>query len=187
VKLIEFTATKAANDVQVSWKIASESNVLRYEVEVARGNVALTNNSFEKLGEILSNGNTSINRQYNFTDIEANKAGARYYRLKIINADGSSSYSEIKAVMFGDVLLWQVYPNPSAGKFNLVYQLNTAEAMTARLYDAKGSMVKEYRSTANGFLQKLNIDISANNYASGMYLLRVNAGAKEQAFKLYKQ
>ena len=186
-RLIDFTAVKAGNDVAVNWKVGSESNVLRYEVEIARGNAALTNNRFEKLGEVLSLGNTTTSRQYSFTDSEAAKTGARYYRLKIVNADGSVSYSEVKAVMFGDAVLWQVYPNPSLGKFNLVYQANTADIVMARLYDAKGSVVKEYRSTANGFLQKLNIDISANNYASGMYLLRVNAGGQEQAFKLYKQ
>ena len=89
--------------------------------------------------------------------------------------------------MFGDAVLWQVYPNPSAGKFSLVYQLNAAEVFTGNLYDAKGTLVKEYRTSANGFLQKLNIDISANNYASGVYLLRIKAGNSEQTFRLYKQ
>ncbi|RYF82524.1 MAG: T9SS type A sorting domain-containing protein [Chitinophagaceae bacterium] len=89
--------------------------------------------------------------------------------------------------MFGDAVLWQVYPNPSPGKFNLIYQLNSGEKLIASLYDAKGSLVKEYRISANGFLQKLNIDVSANNYASGMYLLKVNAAGNQQSFKMYKQ
>lgn len=89
--------------------------------------------------------------------------------------------------MFGDAVLWQVYPNPSSGKFNLVYQLDADEVLIAGLYDAKGSLVKEYRSRANGFLQKLNINIAANNYASGMYLLKVTVGSQQHSFKLYKQ
>ena len=59
--------------------------------------------------------------------------------------------------------------------------------MVASLYDAKGSLVKEYRSKANGFLQKLNIDVTANNYANGIYLLKVTATGKQYSFKLYKQ
>jgi hypothetical protein len=154
---------------------------------VARGNSALGSNSFSKIGEVKSAGNVSGNQQYSFPDMEAGKTGVRYYRLKILNTDGTFSYSDVKAVMFGDVLVWEVYPNPSAGKFNLVYQLDAAEILQAGLYDAKGSLVKEYRTSATGFLQKLSIDISANNYATGMYLLRINAAGQQQAFKLYKQ
>jgi hypothetical protein len=126
-------------------------------------------------------------RQYKFSDTEPDKLGARYYRLKIINLDGSFRFSDVRAVIFGDVVQYQVYPNPSSGIFSLVYQLNNNEVLTADVYDAKGSLVKEYRIAANGFLQKLNIDLSANNYASGMYLLRINAPNKTEVFKLYKQ
>lgn len=187
VKLTEFTVARSGQDVNVRWNVASENAVIRYEIEVARGNAAISANRFEKIGEVVSVGATNVQRQYSFTDQENDKSGARYYRLKIVHADASFEYSEVKAVMFGDAVSWQVYPNPSSGQFNLVYQLNADELLVAGLYDAKGSLVKEYRSKANGFLQKLSIDIAANNYAKGIYLLRVNAAGKQQSFKLYKQ
>ncbi|HUC83194.1 MAG TPA: T9SS type A sorting domain-containing protein, partial [Flavisolibacter sp.] len=171
----------------VKWTVAgSEADVLHYEIEVAKGNGALSTNSFVKIGEVVVTGSTGT-VQYNFTDTELGKTGARYYRLRIVNADGSFSYSDVKAVVFNSTLVWQVYPNPSDGKFNLVYQLNSSEVLQAGLYDAKGSLVKEYRSQASGFLQKLGIDISANSYASGLYLLRVTVNGQQQSFKLYKQ
>ena len=154
---------------------------------MARGNEALAAGRFEKIGEVASAGNSAGQRQYGFTDGENGKSGARYYRLRMVNKDGSFGYSELKPVVFGDATVWQVYPNPSAGKFNLVYQINAGEWLSAKLYDEKGSMVKEYRSNGNGFLQKLSIDVTANNYAGGVYLLRVAVGGKEQSFKLYKQ
>jgi hypothetical protein len=187
VQLVRFTAAKSGNDVQVGWRVGSESNVLRYEVEVAKGNTALGTNTFVKLGDVASLGNSNTSRDYHFTDAERDKANIRYYRLKIVKADGSFTYSEIRAVVFTDAVLLQVYPNPSTGKFNLVYQMAANESLSARLYDAKGSLVKEYRSQATGFLQKLNIDIGANNYASGVYLLQVQAGTQQQSFRLYKQ
>lgn len=187
VKLLRFEATKTANNVEISWAVGSEAAVVGYEIEVAKGNGALAANNFVKIGEVASLGNSIAERQYNFNDAEADKIGSRYYRLKIINADGSFSYSGIKALFFGDAVMWQVYPNPSEGRFNLVYQLNAGEKFVARIYDIKGSLVKEYRSEATGFLQKLNIDLSANNYATGAYLLRVSAGTEQHAFKLYKQ
>jgi hypothetical protein len=187
VKLISFTAGKVNNKVAVSWTVTGETGVTRYEIEVAKGNASLASHSFTKLGEVPALGNSIIERSYTFHDTEADKRGAHYYRLKIINADGTFSYSGIKALFFGDAVMWQVYPNPSAGQFNLVYQVSAAESFAARVYDAKGSLVKEYRSETTGFLQKLSIDLSANNYASGAYLLRVDAAGVHQVFKLYKQ
>jgi hypothetical protein len=187
VKQMTITATKQGNNVLVSWKVGSETDVLRYEIEVARGSAALQAGRWEKIGEVASLGNTTTARQYSFTDTEADKFGTRYYRLKVVNVDGSIRYSPVRTVQFEDAVLWQVYPNPSKGAFSLVYQLSTNEKLAARLYDAKGSLVKEISSVATGFLQKLNIDISANNYASGVYLLRIKGGEKEQVFKLYKQ
>jgi hypothetical protein len=186
VKLLNFTATKAGEDADIKWSVSGETDVLRYEVEVARGNAALTTNSFGKIGELAGTGRAGV-LSYYLTDVEPGKVGARYYRLRMVKADGSVTYSEVKAVLFGKAAVWQVYPNPSAGKFNLVYQLNNGEFLEAGLYDAGGRLVKEYRTAANGFLQKLSIDISANSYASGMYMLRINTGGQQQAFKLYKQ
>ena len=187
VKLMSLTAVKQGNDVLLTWKVGSETDVLRYEVEVARGDDALQANAFAKIGEVASAGNTTASRSYSFTDADADKFGARYYRLKIVNANGSFRYSPVRAVVFENAVTWQAYPNPSSGRFYVSYQLTTGEKLEARLYDAKGSLVKEYRSAATGFLQKLSVDISANNYASGVYLLRIKAGGKEQVFKLYKQ
>lgn len=187
VRLLQFTAVKAGNDVAVQWTVAAETEVLQYEVEIARGNAALNTNSFVKTGQVMSLGNMASTRSYSFADTEAGKKGARYYRLKIVNKDGSFYYSGVRAVMFGDEVQYQLYPNPSTGVFSLIYQLNNNEVFSADVYDAKGSLVKEYRSVASGFLQKLNIDISANNYASGVYLLRISAGSQQQVFKLYKQ
>jgi hypothetical protein len=57
--------------------------------------------------------------------------------------------------------------------------------MNVRVIDAKGSLVREYSRTGNGFPQKLNIDLFGN--ANGVYLLQVNTTGKKQMFKLYKQ
>lgn len=185
VKLLDFTAQKNSNNVVLAWKVGSENNVSRYEIELARGNAALQSGSFVKIGEVAGSGNTSSGLTYTFNDAEPDKFGARYYRLKIVNTDGSFTYSPIRTVIFADAILWQVYPNPSKGMFSLVYQINANEEIYVRILDARGSLVKEYRRTGNGFAQKLNIDLTLN--AGGIYLLQIDAAGKKQIFKLYKQ
>ncbi|HEU4902198.1 MAG TPA: T9SS type A sorting domain-containing protein, partial [Flavisolibacter sp.] len=187
VKLMNITAARQGNNVAVRWKVGSETDVLRYEIEVAIGDDALQAANFTKVGEVASQGDTPAERTYSFTDTQENKTGTRYYRLKVVNRDGSFRYSPVRAVVFDNPVEWQVYPNPGSGAFSLQFRFNAGEPVTARLYDAKGSLVKEYRTAATGFLQKLNIDVSANNYASGVYLLRIRGGEKEQVFKVYKQ
>lgn len=187
VKLMNIDATRQGDNAFITWKVGSETDVARYDIEVARGADALQAGQFTLLGAVASAGNTTATRTYNFTDAEADKFGTRYYRLKIVNADGSVRYSPIKPVLFEEANLWQIYPNPGGGAFSLIYQLTAGETLNAVLYDAKGRLVKEYRSTANGFLQKLSINISANNYASGVYLLHIQSGEKDKTFRLYKQ
>jgi hypothetical protein len=144
----------------------------------------LQGGQFIKIAELPSLGNTTVERIYSFSDLETEKFGPRYYRLKIINLDGSIIYSAIRSVVFNGAVLWQVYPNPSQGKFSLVYQLNNLEILKARIMDAKGSLIREYRLQANGFVEKLSIDL--NSASSGVYLLEVEAGSKKLNFKLNK-
>ncbi|MBO9681411.1 MAG: T9SS type A sorting domain-containing protein, partial [Flavisolibacter sp.] len=186
VKMVDFTVQKQANsNVLLQWKVSGEADVSKYEVEMARGNTELQAGNFVKIGEVASQGNNAGTRTYNFTDSETDKFGPRYYRLKIINLDGSFAYSLVRSVVFDAPVQWQIYPNPSNGLFSLVYQLNTGEEIHARIIDAKGSVIKEYRKMANGFPQKLSIDLLGK--ASGIYLLQVDAAGKKQTFKLYKQ
>jgi len=185
VKLLDFTAQKSGNDVALRWTVASETAVARYEVELARGNDALQRSEFVTISTTPSQGNTPLTRIYTAVDAEAGKYGPRYYRLKIINADGSFLYSAVRPVVFGDAVLWQVYPNPSTGLFELAYQLDNTETITATVLDARGAVVQNLRKVADGFQQKLHIDLSGQ--PAGVYLLRVHTAAKDLSFKLYKR
>ncbi|MFL5786849.1 MAG: S8 family serine peptidase [Flavisolibacter sp.] len=180
VNLIDFTAKKINNsDVEVKWIIVSEQNVSHYEIEVAIGSA---NAQFIKVGQVMASGNSGV-QTYNYTDHTPGKNGIRYYRLKIVDADGSVIYSPVRMVQFDDVITWNVFPNPSNGLFNFVYQLENGESITIKVIDAKGSEIKKYSLSGNGGTQKLSIDLSQSKYASGVYLLQ--AGAK--VFRIYKK
>jgi hypothetical protein len=190
VEVVSFTAQKisSGNDVSAEWKVASEFNVDKYEIEIAKGNDALKTNTFTAAGSVISRGNFSTEQQYSFTDAELNKTGARYYRLKIINKDGSYFYSSIKPVVFGGSdMKWQVYPNPSAGLFNLVIQQNTGDDIFIKIFDIYGRVIKQTKQQATGFLQKIPIDLSPVNYSAGVYIIEVDAGDNKQLLNVIKQ
>lgn len=186
-ELISFTARKnSANNVDMEWVTGSESNTSHFEIELARGNEEYRQNHFVKIGEVQSQGNSSAEQFYQFTDEESNKQGVRYYRLKIVDHDGKFDYSPVRAVMF-DEIKWQVYPNPSSGIFNLVYQANEGETVSVTIHDINGKLVRQIRLTANAFIQKSTIDLTGPRFASGMYMLEVTTGGKKQVFRLLKK
>jgi hypothetical protein len=113
--------------------------------------------------------------------------GVRYYRLKFIENDGSSRYTAIRPVVFDEEITWQVYPNPSAGIFNLSFQANDGVLITAKVYDLGGKIVRLQQLQANGFVQKINIDLQDSRFASGLYLLEASVGDQKQSFRLIKQ
>jgi hypothetical protein len=187
VKLISFTGQRVGNDAQLQWQVSDELNVLQYELEVARNTEDLQAGRFSKIGQVASRGNSTSIQQYRFTDTEPNKKGMYYYRLKMVDKNASFTYSSVRPVVFADPITWQVYPNPSAGLFHLTYQLNTAEQLTAQLFDNKGRLMQQYTKEGSGSWQKFTIDLSNKIYASGVYLLKVSIGEQQRSFKLYKQ
>jgi len=187
VKLEKFTVVKKSNnDVMVQWISSEEINTDRYEIEMAIGYSDYQQNKFVKIGTVNSR-NSSSEQQYEFTDAEKNKSGVRYYRLKVIDKDGKYFYSVIKPVFFDVDVNWQVYPNPSPGVFNFVYQASEGEKMTVKVYDVNAKLIKEITPVINGFVQKTTIDLQAARYTSGLYLIEVSAGEKKQLFRVIKQ
>jgi hypothetical protein len=187
VKLISFTANKQPdNDVLLEWKTAEESNIDHYEIDVARTSVEYQSNHFEKIGSVKSRGSSAAMQVYNFTDAEHNKTGVRYYRLKIIAEDGGFRYSDIRPIIFDDDILWQVYPNPSAGTFYFIFRQNSGETISIKVYNMKGQVVQQVKTIATGFVQKLIIDMQQSSFARGMYMV-VAEGTVTKTFKVVKQ
>ncbi len=187
VKLMDFGVQKGTGtDVLVTWKVGSESEVSKYVIEVARGEEQLQAGQFEVVGAVESLGNTYQQRSYNFQDVEPGKSGVCYYRIKIVNVDGSYFYSAIKSITFDQAVLWQVYPNPSSGVFQLIYQLNAGETFDASIYDSKGRLVYSKKVSGSGFQQKFSVDLTPASFAKGIYLLSIKWNGKVQTFKLNK-
>lgn len=188
VQLVSFTARKAnAKDVLAGWITASEYNVSHFEIEVAKGIVDFQQSRYTKIGEVKSRGNSDMEQQYDFTDTENNKTGVRYYRLKIVENDGSFNYSVIRPVVFNEEIKWVITPNPSSGIFNLTCQANDGEGISIKVYDLNGRMVYRFYNTSSGFVQKLTINLSGIKYPAGLYMLEAKTGEKTHSFRLLKQ
>jgi len=59
--------------------------------------------------------------------------------------------------------------------------------MAVLLPEIAGKEVKQYNLTANGFVQKLSVDLHEPGFANGLYLLEATIGNRRQSFRLVKQ
>jgi hypothetical protein len=147
VKIISFDAIPDGKSNLIKWTTAQEINSSHFDIErSANGNNWMT------MLTIKAAGNSNQQRQYKASDdlplLQA------YYRLKMVDKDGSFTYSKVlsvKRTIQSDML--NVYPNPAKGSVRVLansgqYQINLVSGdgrvirkWTAMPIEADGSML----------------------------------------------
>ena len=77
---------------------------------------------------------------------------------------------------------FNLFPNPSSGKFNLSFEVLNTDKVNVKLFDLGGRLIEnlEFKNTSSIFSKKL----SFGDYNAGIYLLKVNNGGKQTIKKL---
>ena len=106
--LVLFEAKKeSTNSVLLEWETANEVDVSHFEVERSYDGVAYS--FLDKLEA------KNVNRAYyDLLDNSLTPLPSVYYRLLMVDLDGSSKYSPLRVVQFEEVSKIKVYPNPTA-------------------------------------------------------------------------
>lgn len=189
VELVGFTAKKGTSaetsrQVFLEWTTSSEDNFGYFEVELALGSEAVRMNRFQKLGELDGKGNVQSGLKYLFTDTDVEGYDTRYYRLKMVDRDGSFAYSGLRAVVFDETAAWRVYPNPSNALFHVEFPGEGRGESVVNVYDKSGKLFRKAVVSAREHAQSFKIDMSSNEYSKGIYLLEVVSGGEKQIFKV---
>jgi hypothetical protein len=77
---------------------------------------------------------------------------------------------EIKDSVIAKHFDLNLYPNPTSGKINLIYNGNLPNDLIALIYDSNGKLLKEERVAE----KQTSFDITT--WPVGVYYLRINAG-----------
>lgn len=167
VELVSFIGWNQGRVNQLQWVTASEQNTLRFEIEKSTN---ATN--WVMIGSKPAAGNSTQTITYSFTDNNP-VVGFNYYRLKIIDTDGTISYSKIIDINLTDVVIngfVNIYPNPTTGGLNVDIQSTVNYNTTITVYDVLGSIQQENAAALKRGLNALQFDFSA--LAKGTYLLK---------------
>jgi hypothetical protein len=141
VTLVDFKANKQDKTVLLRWVTTDEVNSQKYEVERS-----FDGSNFYRIGTVPSNNLMGTNN-YSLTDNSPSE-GWNYYRLKMIDKDGSFEYSSIQSVNFSGVDgIFVMAPNPSR-EFTIIQFKKPVKKAEIILFDVNGRQI--IRNTING-------------------------------------
>jgi hypothetical protein len=175
VNLLSFSAVLNNYEVSLTWKTVDEINFSKFEIEKSTDAV-----SFSTIGNVEGI-NTPGVHNYNFSDPKL-ISGNSYYRLKMINKDGSSSYSGVLRIFNTKATAINIYPNPVSTNLLLTHPQALAGAVF-QIISFDGKKVGSYTAQPNAI--ETSIDVS--KLVKGNYFVIYNNGKTTMTAKFIKQ
>lgn len=172
-ELISFTASVKGNSIFLYWTTASEINNLGFSLEKSADNKNWSSISF-----IDGNGTTTSVQYYHYAD-RVHSSGKYFYRLKQIDLDGSSVFSDVVEVNVSlptEFALEQNYPNPFNNSTEIKYSLLNDGLVTLEIYSITGekvkTIVKEIKAAG-----EYNVRFDASELATETYFYKIRSGS----------
>lgn len=159
VNLTNFTGKNKPTSISLNWATTSETNFSHFIVQKSKDA-----KGFENIGRIESAGFESKKNEYSFID-EKPFAGNNYYRLRMVDKDGTEDYSKMISVNFDGKTLAVFYPNPTQD-FVRFENIKTEDISSVVVHNINGEFLGEILPTDSG------LDISA--FKSRELILQLN-------------
>ncbi len=181
VHLTSFTAIAQKNNALLQWSTSIETNFAYYEIERSVN----SSTSFKTIGKVTATGDNS---SYKLTNDITAVNGTIYYRLKMVDKDGSFQYSDTRtiAVSQQENNIVRAYPNPAVATV-YVYMSNVTitSKLSATIHDMQGRMVKYFANVSAQ--QDKTIALSLDGVSTGQYIVTVNNGGVQEHAVITKQ
>ncbi len=167
VKLISFNAQKENSKVKINWQTGEEINTAYFNVQRS-----LNGKAFENIGQ--KNAENPSGNNYNFIDPLTTSLLPFniYYRLEIVDKNGSKTYSNIKEI-FSDnnKSTVMIFPNPASDYINIkgskIKQIQIKDiagrVLLKQTVDNTNSIINlPIKSLSRGviFIEILNLDLT---------------------------
>jgi PKD repeat protein len=166
VTLFNFIGKRTANGNALSWITSSEANSDRFVIERS-----MEDQNFITIGQIAAAGNSNTNQFYNYLDAKP-LAGRNFYRLKMVDKDGTFKFSDIVVIdNNAKLIITNIQPNPAPRGTNGLLNITDGERGIANitLSNVAGQVLQSYRvSNPTGNVQ---VPLSTATLASGTYLV----------------
>ncbi len=147
--------------VLLTWQTAQEIRFSHFDIEKSSDS-----KTWKKLTDVKAQGQAN---NYQTIDEKPNY-GVNYYRLKMVDTDGTFTYSKTVSVDWTkpSSTRWSLYPNPVKDKLFVIGNEDKAGEQVVLILDSAGKWVAQttIKQLRNGFL--------VNNLPNGTYFLEIS-------------
>ena len=180
ISFLDVTAVPHNGTVNVGWTVGQEVSTLNYVVERSTDGV-----NFSAIGSEPSKDADGLDNAYQYPDNEAYAVGGTlYYRIREVETDGAFNYSKVVSAQLGTGLSkLAVFPNPAQSFVTVSFSTTTAETVSLRLFDVRGSQLWSKQYEAQAGQNTTNIDC-VNTLPDGVYILQWSDGLRPEIVKL---
>ena len=163
ITLLDLNAKKQTDKVQINWETSTEVNSSKFFVQRSKNG-----NDFTTIKQVQAAGNSMFPLKYSTLD-DNPVNGTNYYRISLIDKDGSSVFSKIVSVNFTNKgIVTIVYPNPTKNNFVLrVSDPSGTTTLQYSLFDVNGKLL------LSNIITKTETTVQVNQLAAGTYFLKV--------------
>jgi CshA-type fibril repeat protein len=159
IGLLRFDAIKEEGSAKLIWETTNEINCDRFEIESQNGK-----GEWSKKGIIYSKANGVATTTYFFYDVKP-ETGINLYRLRIVDKDGSSTYSPVARLEFNATTAITLWPNP-INDYAFIQGLNTPSKVT--IINTSGNIVQQTEQ-----FKGTKLDVSA--LSGGLYFIKITS------------
>ncbi|MBS1494681.1 MAG: choice-of-anchor J domain-containing protein [Bacteroidetes bacterium] len=180
VELSSFTSIVNVRNVNLKWSTVFEQNNAGFDIE----RKAVTSEVWTKIGNVSGNGNSTIARNYSYSDNNL-QTGKYNYRLKQIDHNGNFQYyglaGEVVVGVPSNFALSQNYPNPFNPSTKINYDLPFDSKVSIRIFDMTGREMSQIvnQTQPAGYY---TVQFNASSLSSGIYFYSINAEGGNKSF-----
>ena len=175
LNIISFNGSFDAGIAKLNWITENEINMKNYVIERSANGRA-----FDSTG-IVAAFNLRVTNNYSFKDLNP-LPGVSYYRLKMVDVDGYSRYSNTIAINNRHFSALSIFPNPVENTVKISYPKASGESFISILGSDGKLLIKSSIVTGT-----TTSELNFSSFQSGIYILLYNDNKQTQTIKFIKK
>jgi hypothetical protein len=177
---LKLSARQLNENVMLNWSAIQENDNAKFEIEKSIDAIV-----FNKVGDVLSKGNTTTQNNYWAEDNKPN--AINYYRLKAIAKDGKATYSTVVKIALQSNVFTAIIisPNPVVNTATVYYDSKVNNVSEYTILNTNGNTMLKGKISLQKGINKISQNVMG--LAAGTYLFVINAGGERVTAKLVKE
>ena len=180
VELVTYSGFAMERSNILKWQTASEENTMAFIVERSADGVS----DFKEINRINAFGNSTELRVYQTEDL--NPVTLAYYRLRIVDFDGTFEFSDIIAVerVKTEIDLVEIFPIPAEEEVTILIHTQSDGRAVMVLSDFTGKKIKEEKIILKAGINRYTLDWEENE--NKLYFITIDNGVEKIAKKILR-